>query len=225
VETNNANMLFLLKRNLYTIIIAIEIVILATLLSYVFVDWESRKFIVSTIDELPVAQAVVIPGSAVLANGTLSSVLRDRVDTAIAIYRAGKAQNILVTGDNGSLSHNEVNPTRKYLLAAGIPDKDIYLDHAGFDTYSSMYRARDIFKAETIIITTQSFHIPRSVFIARHLGINAYGVSADRGHYRLNNYIREFFADVKAILDLAIKRTPKYLGEEIPITGDAQEKP
>jgi len=208
-------------RDKYNWIILLELVLLITVISYVLVNWGSKQFIETDIESLPVAQAVVVLGSAVLANGELSSVLRDRVDTAIAVYKSGKARKILVTGDNSSLSHNEVNPVRKYLLAAGVPDQDIFLDHAGFDTYSSMYRARDIFLTETIIIVTQSFHLPRAVFIARELGLQAYGVSADRGRYRTQNYIREVFADVKALLDITVKRKPKYLGEEIPISGNA----
>src|SRR6185295_18531017 len=97
----------------------------------------------------------------------------------IELYKAGTVSKILVSGDNSTVSHNEVNPVRDYLLASGIPDRDIFLDHAGFDTYSTMYRARDIFGVASILIATQSFHLPRAVFIARALGVDAYGVDAD----------------------------------------------
>ena len=132
-------------------------------------------------------------------------------------------RKILVTGDNGSVAYNEVNPVRRYLLVQGVASEDIFLDHAGFDTYSSMYRARDIFLTDSIVIVTQSFHLPRAIYIARHLGLNAIGFNADKGWYRLRNYNREILADVKAVADLISRRVPKFLGEQIPITGEAQK--
>ena len=165
---------------------------------------------------------VLIPGAAVLKNGALSSIFKDRVNTAIELYQAKKVSKILVSGDNSTISHNEVNPVRNYLLEKGVPDEDIFLDHAGFDTYSTMYRARDIFQVSSIIISTQSFHLPRSVFIARMLGINAFGISADVGHILFKNYIREIFANEKAVLELIFHIKPKFLGDVIPITGDGR---
>jgi SanA protein len=173
----------------------------------------------TTIEKVPPqVHTVIILGASILPNGDLSLVLKDRVDTAIQLYVEGKVGNILVTGDDGTLAHNEVRPIRKYLLANGVPDKAIFLDHAGFDTYSSMYRARDIFKVDSVVVVTQSFHLPRALFIARKLGIDAYGVSADRHQYMFKNSVREVFADVKAVLDILIHRKPKYLGDTIPIT-------
>ena len=132
---------------------------------------------------------------------------------------------ILVSGDNSTVSHNEVNPVRLYLLSKGIPDEDIFLDHAGFDTYSSMYRARAIFGISSMLIATQSFHLPRAIFIARELGIDAYGVNADSGHILLRNYVRETFSDEKALFDIVFHTRPKYLGNTIPIMGDGRDYP
>ncbi|MDD5152503.1 MAG: ElyC/SanA/YdcF family protein [Candidatus Pacebacteria bacterium] len=101
-----------------------------------------------------------------------------------------------------------------------MPDEVIFLDHAGFDTYSSMYRARDVFLVSSIIVATQSFHLPRAIFIAHSLDIKAYGFSADSGSYSIKNYFRELFANVRAVFDLAFLRVPKYLGSTIPIAGD-----
>ncbi len=201
------------------------VLILSTMTVFLVVNITSKPYIYTTPNELPHAPVAVILGAAILHDGILSPVLRDRVDMAIKLYKAKIVANILVTGDNSSLAYNEVNPVRIYLLQNGIPDKDIFLDHAGFDTYSSMYRARDIFLAKSMIIVSQSFHLPRAVFIARHLGINAYGMSADNGHYLLRNYVREFFADTKAVINLIVNRQPKYLGEEIPLTGDGRSNP
>lgn len=191
------------------------------LVSYSIINIESRKYIYDNADKLPHAQVAVIPGAAILLNGDLSPVLRDRVDMAMSIYRKGVVAKILVTGDNSSLTYNEVNPMKKYLLKNGIPEQDIFLDHAGFDTYSSMYRARDVFQIESMIVVSQAFHLPRAVYIARHLGVTTYGMEADRGHYLFYNNVREIFGDVKALANLIFDRRPKYLGKQIPITGVA----
>lgn len=185
----------------------------------------SRRYIYNEVRQAPQADVVIVPGAAVLSNAVPAPIFKDRADAAIALYKAGKVTKILVSGDNSAVSHNEVNPARRYLIEKGILDQDIFLDHAGFDTYSSMYRARAIFGVSSAIITTQSFHLPRAVFIARRLGIEAYGVNADLGHMLLRNYLREVLANEKALLDLVLHRTPKYLGDAIPIMGDGREYP
>lgn len=182
----------------------------------------TKKYIYQDIKDAPTAQAALVPGAAVLRNGALSLIFKDRVDKSIELYNAGKVQKILVSGDNSTESYNEVNPVRHYLLENGIPEGDIFLDHAGFDTYSTMYRARDIFKIDSLVVSTQSFHLPRSVFIARKLGMEAYGINSDKGNILRKNYIREMFANEKAVIDMMFFRKPKYLGEEIPITGDGR---
>lgn len=187
---------------------------------FLVIHGSTARYIFFTIDTVPRAQVAVIPGAAVLTNGALSPVFRDRVDMASAIYKAGKVEKILVTGDNSSIAYNEVNPVRLYLMARGVPSDDIFLDHAGFDTYSSMFRARDIFLTESIIVVTQSFHLSRAVYTAQHLGIPAVGMSADNGHYLFSNYLREIFANGKTMFNLLIHSQPKYLGNEIPITGN-----
>jgi vancomycin permeability regulator SanA len=174
---------------------------------------------------LPDAEVALIPGAAIFPDGTLSPIFQDRADMAIRLYKAKKVLKILVSGDNSTLSHNEVNPVRNYLLLKGIPDQDIFLDHAGFDTYSTMYRARDIFGVTSLLIATQSFHLPRAVFIARELGMDAYGVDADNGPSLFSNYVREVFADEKAVFDLVFHIQPKYLGDRIPIMGDGRDYP
>ena len=191
----------------------------------VTIHQETKAYIYNGVASVPNAEVALIPGAAILINGGLSPIFLDRVNTAIKLYEAKKVKKILVSGDNSTLSYNEVNPVRKYLLSKGIPDEDIFLDHAGFDTYSSMYRARDVFGVTSLLITTQSFHLPRAVFIARSLGMRAYGVNADVGHMLLKNYAREMLANEKAVLDLAGQRIPKYLGDKIPIMGDGRNYP
>jgi SanA protein len=135
----------------------------------------SRSYIYTNATDIPNAEVVLIPGAAVFPDGALSFIFLNRVDKAISLYEAKKVSKILVSGDNSTDTHNEVNPVRLYLLSKGVSDQDIFLDHAGFDTYSTMYRARDIFRVSSIIVSTQSFHLPRAVFIARELGIEAIG--------------------------------------------------
>lgn len=167
--------------------------------------------------DVPERAVVIVPGAAVLRSGALSAVFLDRANAAIKLYKAGKAQKILVSGDNSTVEHNEVDPARKYLLGQGIPERDIYLDHAGFDTYSTMYRARDIFGVKSAIIATQSFHLPRSLFIAHSLGIDAVGYRADNVRLLPRNEVRESLARIKAVIDVILHRNPRFLGEPIPI--------
>ncbi|HXK39016.1 MAG TPA: ElyC/SanA/YdcF family protein, partial [Candidatus Paceibacterota bacterium] len=186
---------------------------------------ETKAYIYNDVGDALNAEVALIPGAAVFSNGSLTPIFVNRADMAIKLYEAKKAPKILVSGDNSTVSHNEVNPVRNYLLAKGIPDEDIFLDHAGFDTYSTMYRARDIFGVTSLLVATQSFHLPRAVFIARRLGMEAYGVNADVGHIFFSNYAREIIANEKAVLELTFNRKPKYLGEKIPISGDGRNYP
>jgi len=191
----------------------------ASLAVTIYVGQETAPYI-EALETLPLTETALVLGASVTSTGILSPVLRERADRAAELYREGKVGKILVTGDNATVSHNEVNPVGNYLIAAGIPKSDIFLDHAGFDTYSSMYRAREVFNVHSMAIVTQAFHLPRSVYVARRLGIEAYGVPAGEGGNFLYNSAREVPATLKALSDLAFARLPKYLGEQYPITGD-----
>ena len=185
----------------------------------------TRSYTYTNPTDAPNAQVAIVLGAALATGGTPAPIFTDRMDVAIALYKAKKVSKILVSGDNSTLSHNEVNPARLYLIGEGVPDEDIFLDHAGFDTYSTFYRARTVFGVSSALITTQSFHLPRAVFIARGLGMEAYGVTSDVGAVLSRNYVREVFADEKALLDLVFGRKPKYLGDAIPIAGDGRNYP
>lgn len=160
----------------------------------------------------------IVPGAAVYQSGKLSPAFLGRAEGAVALYKAGVVRAILVSGDNSSVEHNEVDPAKRYLLSQGIPEEDIYLDHAGFDTYSTMYRARAIFGVTSAVIATQGYHLPRSIFLAQAQGIEAAGYRVDAGNTRVwNNETRESLARIKAVLDVALGRAPKFLGEQIPV--------
>ncbi len=214
-----------MKRLLCFSILGCGIVIIFVLATNLFINLGTKLYIYKSAGDSSGAEVAIIPGAAILSNGALSSIFKDRVDMAIGLYKAKKVSKILVSGDNSTVIHNEVNPVRNYLLESGVLDQDIFLDHAGFDTYSTMYRARDIFRVSSTLIVTQSFHLPRAIFIAKKLGISAYGVNADNGPSLFRNYIREVFANEKAVLDLVLHRKPKYLGNQIPITGDGRDHP
>ena len=190
-----------------------------------FVYFAARPYIVEGLSDAPQAEVALVLGASLAPDGTPSAIFADRADMAIALYEARKVSKILVSGDNSTLAHNEVNPVRLYLIRKNIPDQDIFLDHAGFDTYSTMYRARAVFGVSSLLIASQAFHLPRAVFIARSLGLDAYGVGADVGSVLVRNYIREVFANGKALFDVVAHRTPKYLGDAIPIMGDGRNFP
>ena len=180
------------------------------------------RYITTTVDSVPRTEVALVLGASVY-RGKPSPVLAERADVAVALYRANKVSKILVTGDNGTLSYDEVTPVRKYLLGAGIPSQDIFLDHAGFDTYSSMYRAREVFLARSLTIVTQDFHLPRALWIARRLGLDAYGIVAAGGENSPSDYIREIPAAIKALLNVFTDRQPKYLGPTLPLSGNGEK--
>jgi SanA protein len=165
--------------------------------------------------------AIVLGASVV--RGEPSPVLRERALAALELYRAGKVSKILVSGDDSVEGFDEVSPVRRLLQEEGVRDEDIFLDHAGFDTYSSMYRARDIFLVTDAVVVTQAFHLPRAVFIARRLGLEARGLVAPADVGLVDRYLREWGASLKAAVEITVARVPKYLGPQFPITGDVQE--
>lgn len=187
---------------------------------------EAAKYVYSIddISSLPEADCVIVPGALVYGDESLSAVLQDRVDYAIKIYEAGKADRLLFSSDHGETDYDEVNSMMDYAVSRGVPESDIFLDHAGFSTYETMYRARDVFLVKSAIIVTQQFHVSRSVYIARALGLNAYGVNSNPRQYgnETRDNIRESLARIKDYLSVNIFRPkPEYLGDAIPIFGDS----
>lgn len=168
------------------------------------------------------ADCILVLGCGVRPDGTPSAMLEDRLKQGIALYHAGAAPKLLMSGDHGQESYDEVNVMRQYALDAGVPSADIFMDHAGFSTYESIYRARDIFSAKKIIIVTQKYHLHRALHIAKALGLEAYGISADLRAYGGQFYrdVREILARNKDFVTSIFKPKPTYLGETIPVWGD-----
>ena len=188
-----------------------------------FVKIKGGKYIAGP-REVPAAQAAIVPGAFVFSNGQLCEMLADRVETAVDLYKNNKVKKIIMSGDHGQKDYDEVNNMRKYAEELGVPTADIFMDHAGFSTYDSMYRAKEIFQVENAVIVTQAYHLPRAVYTARSLGLAAVGVAADRHTYYGAEYysLREIPARLKAFWQVNTHAKPVFLGDAIPVSGDGR---
>lgn len=164
---------------------------------------------------------ILVLGCGVRADGQPSHMLQDRLDTAIQAYQSGLAPKLLMSGDHGSNDYDEVNAMKDYAIARGIPSEDIFMDHAGFSTYESMYRAKAIFGCQKLIIVTQQYHLYRAIYNAQAMGMQAAGLSSSLRSYARQPYfdLREAAARAKDTLWSIPKPQPTYLGESISIFG------
>lgn len=176
----------------------------------------------SAADDFSDFDCILVLGAGVREDGTPSLMLADRLETGIEIYKNGTVSKLIMSGDHGSENYDEVNVMKSYAADRNVKTEDIFMDHAGFSTYESIYRARDVFKAEKIVIVTQSYHLYRALYIAARLGVDAVGVSADTVTYQKQVYrnLREFAAYGKDFVFCALDIKPKYLGEAVPVSGD-----
>jgi vancomycin permeability regulator SanA len=167
---------------------------------------------------------ILVLGCLVRDGGQPSGMLADRLRRGVALYEDGTAPKLLMSGDHGREDYDEVDAMKRYAVDAGIPSEDIFMDHAGFSTYESLYRARDVFQAETVIIVSQDYHLYRALHIAKRLGLEAYGVGADYHTYwgQSIREVREVLARAKDWLVCFFKPQPTYLGDPIPITGNGE---
>ncbi|MEH6659688.1 SanA/YdcF family protein [Leeuwenhoekiella marinoflava] len=204
----------------YLFLAALLVLILTSYLSY-HIKSETEQYIYDDINKIPKTYTALVLGASVRSNGELSTMLRDRVESALLLYHNGKISRFLVSGDNRTTNYNEPVAMKKYLQERGVPEEDIFMDFAGFDTYDSVYRASYIFEVDNAIVVSQRFHLPRAVYIARSMGLNFYGYNGDRREYELEsrNRFREIAANVKAWLELSIDKEPHFKGDKIPITG------
>jgi SanA protein len=156
----------------------------------------------------------------------MSTMLADRVKQAVALRQAGKVKKILVSGDHGNWNYDEPDTMRKALVRAGVPPRDVFEDHAGFDTWATMVRARNIFGVRKAVVVTQGFHMPRALFLAEEAGIDATGLTSDLHPYGFQgdkSDVREVLSRVKAVADVTLE-TPAMAGPKIPIaTSDGRE--
>ncbi len=170
--------------------------------------------------ELSDIDCIIVLGCRV--NGeTPSPMLSDRLTRGVELYDMNAAPKLLMSGDHGRVSYDEVNAMKQFAIDRGVPSEDVFMDHAGFSTYETMYRAKEVFAAKRVIIVTQKYHLYRAVYIAEQLGLEAYGVDSDLQSYIKQPYYnaREILARDKDFVKVIFKPKPTYLGEVIPISG------
>lgn len=183
------------------------------------------KDMIMTSDEaakLDDVSCIVVLGCQVHNDGTPSAILNDRLTRAIELYDLGAAPKIIMSGDHGQIEYDEVNAMKQFAIDKGVPSEDIFMDHAGFSTYETMYRAKEIFDADKIIVVTQDYHLYRSLYIAEKLGMEAVGVSSDYATYSGQSMreFREILARNKDFLKCIFKPKPTFLGDVIPVSGN-----
>lgn len=183
-------------------------------------EMEIKSFAVDNLKNFD-ADCIMVLGCGIEDEETPSPMLKDRLDVGIELYKQGAAPKILLTGDNGTEQHNEIHVMLKYTKEAGVPEKDIFCDHAGFSTYESMYRAGSIFNAERVIVVTQTYHQYRALYIGDKLGLEVMGVASDQQTYFGQRFreSREILARIKDFFKSILRSKPTYGGEVIPISG------
>ena len=192
--------------------------------AYVKSSVKSNIISAESASEIEDVDCIIVLGCLVKSNGEPSDMLADRLTRGIELYFLGAAPKILMSGDHGSKKYDEVTVMKQYAVASDVPSSDVFMDHAGFSTYDSIYRAKEIFGADKVIIVTQEYHLYRALYIAEEMGIEAYGVSADLRSYRnqIQRDVREILARNKDWLFTMIKPEPKYLGEAVSLDADGE---
>lgn len=174
-----------------------------------------------TAETAPTDRVAIVFGAGLRYDGTPTPILRDRVETAAQLYFSGKAEKLLMSGDNRVVDYNEPESMRQYALSLGVPDEAIVLDYAGRRTYDTCYRAKAIFGVESALLVTQDFHLPRALFLCNALGLEAVGVKANNNYYRKISRLiwntRELFATFGAFMDVQVYKPLPVLGEPEPI--------
>jgi SanA protein len=183
-----------------------------------YVEWRYRGRIVPPAGAPPAPVALVF-GAGLERGGTPSPVLRQRLDAAVALYRRGTVKKLLVSGDNTDRYHDETLSMRRYVLALGLPEKDVVADHAGVSTYDSCFRARDVFRVRRAILVTQDFHLPRALYIANSLGIESWGVAADAPADWTRRYaVRELVARAMAVVLVIARPAARVASPSDPVS-------
>ena len=179
---------------------------------------------ISSIDDIDLSDVdcILVLGCHVRDDATPSDMLADRLDTGVLLYEKKLAPKLLMSGDHSRVEYNEVGAMKAYAMESGVPSGDIFMDHAGFSTYESIYRAKEVFGAEKILIVTQEYHLYRALYVAEKLGLEAYGVSADARDYSGQEVrdIREILARFKDFFSCVFQPTPTYLGDRILLEGN-----
>lgn len=196
------------------------IIVIAAVLPRLITRWTTQSWLFNPKDA-PDRQVAIVFGAGLWRDGSPSTVLRDRIATAVDLYYEGKVEKLLMSGSNTSSGYNEPGSMRDYALRLGVPDEDIVLDYAGRRTYDTCYRARHIFDIDSAILVTQAFHLPRALYTCNQMGVSVTGVAADMRQYRRSAQsfwnLRETVATIVALWEVHVTRPEPILGQPEPI--------
>jgi len=221
-------MIQMIQRRKRTLFVVVGLAVTAAMLfvvafPFLWRTWMDLRYdaAMHTVAEVPPARVAGVFGARVYRNNRLSSMLRDRMETAIQLYKAGKVDKLLLSGGNEYVEYNEPGAMMAYAIARGVPARDIQPDYGGRRTYDTCYRAAVIFGVGSAILVTQEFHLPRALFLCESLGIEVVGVTADMRPYHPRSLAwsetREIPASLVALFDVLRRVPPPVLGEPIPI--------
>lgn len=183
--------------------------------TYHWISFRTNHLIYDDLSAIPKNKVGLLLGTGkYAASGNINLFYKYRIDAAVKLYKAGKIEYILVSGDNSTKDYDEPSDFKNDLIAKGIPEENIFLDYAGFRTLDSVVRAKEIFGQTSITFISQKFHNQRAIYIAKHHNINAIGFNA-KDVYK--SHFREYLARSKASLDLVFNIQPKFLGNPIKI--------
>ncbi|MDD3504794.1 MAG: ElyC/SanA/YdcF family protein [Eubacteriales bacterium] len=208
---------------IFAVLVVLAVIVVAIINLHVKAKTSDRVYVVSTVPRDNYDAALVL-GCGVYNNEYPSPLLRERLDAAVELFHEGVVNKLIMSGDHGQDNYNEVAVMKQYAIDEGVPSEAIFMDHAGFSTYESVFRARDIFMADSVLIVSQEYHVYRALYVAEALGLEAYAVSADKT--RLSGQtardLREILARNKDFIFSIIKPEPTYLGEPISLdqSGD-----
>ena len=216
------------KRVVSVVARTVAVVLVALLLFILAVNllmWNAVKDRIVDVDNAIMDEkfdCILVLGAGVWADGTPSHMLEDRLEIGIELYFAGASDRLLMSGDHMQHDYDEVSVMKRHAMEAGVPGKVIFLDHAGLSTYESMWRAKELYGVEKVLIVTQEYHLYRALYVAKELGMDAYGVSADLRPYRSQSMreARELVARVKDFVFVRIQPEPTYLGDPVDLSGD-----
>lgn len=204
------------KKLIYLSVLGVIIVICVN----VYVKSETNSLIYTAENEIPKTNVGIIFGAGIVGDKP-SKYLKDRLDAGILLFKSKKINKILLSGDNGRDEHDELTVMKNYCYQEGVDTTKIYVDYAGFDTYSTMSRAKYIFKIDNAVLISQKYHLNRAIYIGNKIGLKSVGFSANAGEYRNYKYVcfREYFSIFKSVIDVFRNREPHFLGNEINING------
>jgi vancomycin permeability regulator SanA len=207
--------------NIIIIIISISILLASSISLYVKLSTKNQITTIKKLKKIDDIDCIIVLGAGIWENKP-SPMLRDRLLTGIELYENKISPKIIMSGDHGNKKYNEVGVMKEYALENNVLSEDIFMDHAGFSTYDSIYRAKYIFEAKKVVIVTQKYHLYRALYIANQLGLEAYGISADKKDYRgqTKREIREILARDKDFIKTIFKPESTYLGKSIPVNGN-----